>query len=177
MTRCDHYTNGDGIGAFVLPATHAACTNSGTLNIMGMRIRLKASFDISAYSPVNQIILTAMKKYGLILADNGSSLYFQGTPDTRWNDDDLSSLESIAGSDFEVIQMPQIYTNESHPTWRGTCDQRAHRDFFNDYRGAERDASYSASERSASYNYIDNAGFMRNASDDGDADTDRLPTR
>ena len=57
---------------------------------MGMRIRLKASFDISGFSPVNQIILTAMQQYGLILADNGGNFYFQGAPDPRWDDNDLA---------------------------------------------------------------------------------------
>ena len=84
-----------------------ACTN----NVMGMRIRLKAGFDISTFSKTNQVILTAMKKYGMILADNGSNLYFQGTPDSRWNDDDLDKLGSIAGSNFEVVQMT--------PAWPG----------------------------------------------------------
>ena len=110
QTRCDHYSFGDGVGAFVPPATHTACTNSGSLNIMGMRIRLKASFDISKYSAANQVILTAMKNYGMILADNGSSLFFQGTPDSRWNDEDLQNLDKIANTAFEVVQMPAVQT-------------------------------------------------------------------
>ncbi len=92
-------------GYFVEPASHAAGVYWGVSNIMGMRIRLKASFDISSYSAVNQVILTAMKKYGMILADNGSYFYFQGAPDTRWNDDDLHNLDSVLSSDFEVVQM------------------------------------------------------------------------
>ncbi len=92
-------------GYFVAPASHAAGTVYGVSNIMGMRIRLKASFDISGFSKSNQVILTAMKKYGMILADNGSYFYFQGVPDPRWNDDDLVKLDAIQSSNFEVVQM------------------------------------------------------------------------
>ena len=70
----------------------------------GARIRLKASFDISGYSATNQIILRAMKKYGLILADIGSNLYITGAPDERWNNDDLRRLGQVHGSDFEVVK-------------------------------------------------------------------------
>jgi hypothetical protein len=69
-----------------------------------MRIRLKASFDISGFSPVNQVILTAMQQYGLILADNGGNFYFQGASDPRFDDNDLVNLEQIASSNFEVVQ-------------------------------------------------------------------------
>ena len=86
---------------------------------MGMRIRLKASFDISGYSAANQVILTAMKKYGMILADNGSYFYFQGVPDPRWDDNDLHNLDSIQSSNFEVVQMTPAfpgYDDNSAPT-------------------------------------------------------------
>jgi hypothetical protein len=76
---------------------------------MGMRVRLQASFDISGYSPANQVILTAMKKYGMILADNGGYFFFQGVPDPRWNDDDLVKLDAIQSSNFEVVQMTPAY--------------------------------------------------------------------
>jgi hypothetical protein len=76
---------------------------------MGMRIRLKANVDISSFSAANQVILTAMKKYGMILADNGGYFFFQGVPDPRWNDDDLGNLDSIPSSDFEVVQMAPTY--------------------------------------------------------------------
>ena len=99
------------LGTFVEPASHAAGNNTSSYNVMGMRIRLKATFDISKFSKTNQVILTAMKRYGLILADNGSNLFFQGTPDSRWNDGDLSQLGAIAGSNFEVVQMT--------PKWPG----------------------------------------------------------
>jgi hypothetical protein len=96
-------------GYFVEPATHAAGTVWGVSNIMGMRIRLNASFDISGYSAANQVILTAMKQYGMILADNGGYFYFQGVPDPRWNDSDLENLDSIQSSNFEVVQMTPAF--------------------------------------------------------------------
>ena len=96
-------------GYFVEPASHAAGTVYGVSNIMGMRIRLKASFDISGYSPANQVILTAMKKYGMILADNGGYFYFQGVADPRWNDNDLVNLDSIQSSNFEVVEMTPTF--------------------------------------------------------------------
>ena len=99
-------------GYFVSPATHAAGTSSTTPIVIGMRVRLKSSFDISSFSATNKIILTAMKKYGMILADNGSNFFFQGTPDARWNDEDLNNLKTIASDSFEVIQM-----TPSYPGW------------------------------------------------------------
>jgi hypothetical protein len=84
-----------------------------------MRIRLKANFDISGFSPANQVILTAMKKYGMILADNGGYFYFQGVPDPRWNDNDLVNLDAIQSSNFEVVQMTPAfpgYDDNSAPT-------------------------------------------------------------
>jgi hypothetical protein len=91
-------------GYFVLPATHAAGNNPASGNVIGMRIRLKPSFDISGFSPVNQIILTAMQQYGLILADNGPNFYFQGASDPRFDDSDLANLGQISSSNFEVVQ-------------------------------------------------------------------------
>jgi hypothetical protein len=104
-----HTKNDANGGYFVEPASHAAGTDWGVYNVMGMRIRLKASFDISGYSTANQVILTAMKKYGMILADNGSYFYFQGVPDPRWDDNDLVNLDSITSSNFEVVQMTPTY--------------------------------------------------------------------
>ena len=104
-----HTKNDANGGYFVEPASHAAGTDYGVDNVMGMRIRLKANFDISGYSQTNQVILTAMKKYGMILADNGSYFYFQGVPDPRWDDDDLVNLDSIQSSNFEVVQMTPTY--------------------------------------------------------------------
>jgi hypothetical protein len=106
-------------GYFVYPASHASGNLWGSNNVMGMRIRLKASFDISGFSAVNQIILTAMKQYGMILADNGGYFYFQGAADPRFNDSDLNNLDSVASSNFEVVQAtPEFpgYDSETAPT-------------------------------------------------------------
>ena len=103
-------------GYFVAPATHAAGNNSGTSNIMGMRLRLKASFNISTFSAANQVILTAMKNYGMIVADNGSNMYFQGAPDARWDDNDLDALKAIDASNFDVVQMGTEYDDSTAPT-------------------------------------------------------------
>jgi hypothetical protein len=102
--------------AFTLPATHwASSVTNPNAPPMGMRLRLKAGFDISGYSAQNQVILRAMKTYGLILADNGSAIYLSGAPDPRWNNDDLHKLGQITASDFEVVQMGAIYTPQNVP--------------------------------------------------------------
>ena len=97
---------------YVDPARHFASSNTNpNLPPMGMRVRLKASFDISAYSPRIQVILRAMKKYGMIVADNGSNWYISGAPDPRWNDSELATLSSVKGSNFEAVQMGTIVTH------------------------------------------------------------------
>jgi len=98
--------------AYIDPARHkvnGTNTNTAAPTPMGMRIRLKASIDISGYSATNRIILTAMKKYGLILADIGSDMYISGAPDERWDNDDLRNLGNIKASDFEVVQMTTLH--------------------------------------------------------------------
>ena len=90
---------------FISPARHKV-NSTGQLHYslpFGARIRLKASYNISGFSANNQIILQAMKTYGLILADIGSNMYISGAPDSRWNNDDLHKLDVIKGSDFEVV--------------------------------------------------------------------------
>ncbi|HEX8922135.1 MAG TPA: hypothetical protein VF766_11715 [Pyrinomonadaceae bacterium] len=95
--------------AYVYPARHFASNNtSPNLPPMGMRVRLKASFDISRFSPAMQVILRALKRYGMILADNGSNWYVSGAPDPRWNDEELNTLKGIKGSDFEIVRMGTI---------------------------------------------------------------------
>ena len=90
--------------AHIYPARHHAGDGNGTsLPPMGLRVRLKADFDISGFGPQAQVILTAMKEYGMILADNGSPWFFSGSSDIRWDDDQLNDLKSLRGSDFEVV--------------------------------------------------------------------------
>ena len=103
--------------AFVPPASHWAANSSNALAApMGMRLRLKASFDISSFSAANQVILMALKKYGMIMADNGSSMYISGAPDDNWNNSDLHNLGSVTAADFEVVEMNPIYTAANVPT-------------------------------------------------------------
>jgi hypothetical protein len=97
--------------AYVWPARHFASSSTDpNLPPMGMRVRLKASVDISGYSPAVQVILRAMKKYGMILADNGSNWYVSGAPDARWDDSELNTLKGLRGSDFEVVRMGTVVT-------------------------------------------------------------------
>ena len=97
--------------AYVSPARHYASSNSSAnLPPMGMRVRLKASFDISSFSPNVQVILRALKKYGMFVADNGSDWFISGAPDERWNDEELSEIKDIKGSNFEVLKMDGIVT-------------------------------------------------------------------
>ena len=102
--------------AFLSPATHWASTNPNSPVPMGTRLRLKASYNISGFSAANQVILNAMKKYGLLVADNGSAMFISGAPDDRWNNDDLHSLGSVPASAFEVVQMGTQYTPQNIPT-------------------------------------------------------------
>jgi len=92
--------------SYIAPARHGVGSSGGQYSLpFGAKIRLKANFNISGYSANLQIILTAMKKYGLILADIGSNMYISGAPDERWNNDDLQKLGQIAASNFEVVKM------------------------------------------------------------------------
>ena len=75
---------------------------------MGLRLRLKASVDISGFGPQARVVLTALKHYGMILADNGSPWYISGEPDTRWNDDSLHYLHNLTGADFEVVNTSSL---------------------------------------------------------------------
>lgn len=93
---------------YILPATHQAGSNDPSLPPMGLRVRLKANYDISTLTGQAKVIATAMKKYGLILADNGSSWYFQGTSDPRWNEVELNQLKKIPGSAFEAVDTGEI---------------------------------------------------------------------
>jgi hypothetical protein len=102
QTRADH----------VWPARHAASNSTSlTLPPMGQRFRLKASFDTSAYSPQVRVILVAMQRYGLILADNGSSWFVSGAPDDRWDNDLLRELKSVPGSAFEAVDTSTMMIN------------------------------------------------------------------
>jgi hypothetical protein len=102
--------------AMVPPASHWAANSSDPIAPpMGMKLRLKAGYDISPFSKNIQVILTAMKKYGLIMADNGSAMYVSGAPDDRWDNNDLHNLGQVPASAFEVVKMNPIYTASNVP--------------------------------------------------------------
>lgn len=96
---------------YVDPARHfASSATDPNLPPMGMRVRLRADFDLSAYPPTVRVILAALKKYGMFLADNGSNWYVSGAPDPRWKDEQLATLRDVKGRDFEVIRMGPVTT-------------------------------------------------------------------
>jgi hypothetical protein len=88
---------------YVYPARHQASTCHGTYPPMGLRVRLKASVNISRLPRQARIVAQALKTYGLILADNGSPWYISGAPNPRWSDDALHQLDELTGRDFEVV--------------------------------------------------------------------------
>ena len=97
--------------AYVLPATHFASQRTDpNLPPMGMRVRLKADYDIAGFPPECKVILTALKKYGMFVADNGGDWFLSGAPDPRWNDDNLHTLKKVKGRDFEVVKMGTLVT-------------------------------------------------------------------
>jgi hypothetical protein len=103
--------------AFTPPASHWAGNSTNVYAApMGMRMRLKSSYDISSFPPQSQVILAALKKYGMIMADNGSSMFISGDPDNRWNNDDLSTLKQVPASAFEVLLINPLYTPSNVPT-------------------------------------------------------------
>ncbi len=89
---------------YVNPATHAASSNSDPdLPPMGLRVRMKSGFDCSDFSSEIQVVCTALKRYGMFVADNGSNWFVSGAPDERWSDDNLRDLRQITGDAFEVV--------------------------------------------------------------------------
>lgn len=108
ITHAIRFTASSTQRGFIHPATHYAGSVNDNLPPMGLRVRMKASYDIAGLTGHSRVIAEAMKKYGMILADNGSSWYFQGGTDARWNDDDLNQLKSIPGSAFEAVYTGEI---------------------------------------------------------------------
>jgi hypothetical protein len=94
--------------AFVPPARHfASDSNDPSLPPMGLRVRLKANVDVSGFPPQARIVLTALKRYGMLVADNGSSWFITGAPNRGWDNDDLHALGRVKGSSFEVVTPPK----------------------------------------------------------------------
>jgi hypothetical protein len=108
ITHALRFTVRNSRRAYIPPATHFASSDpSPDLPPMGLRVRLRADFDSSGFTPNVQVILRAMKTYGMFVADNGSDWYVSGAPDPRWDDDELRQLRQVKGRDFEVV-----YTGE-----------------------------------------------------------------
>jgi hypothetical protein len=100
--------------AYVAPARHwASRSDDPKLPPMGMRVRLKADYDISRFPGSAQVILTALKRYGMIVADNGGDWFISGAPHPSWNDGELDTLKRVKGSDFEVVVMGETTTPRS----------------------------------------------------------------
>jgi hypothetical protein len=95
--------------AYIYPARHFASDSTDpALPPMGLRVRLKASFDTTGFPPQSRLVLTALKRYGMILADNGAPWFVSGAPDAHWSNDDLHSLGRVHGSDFEVVDTSSL---------------------------------------------------------------------
>jgi hypothetical protein len=95
--------------AFVYPARHfASSLTDPDLPAMGQRLRLRRGFDVSRFPPQARVLLRALKRYGMILADNGAPWYVSGAPHRRWSNDDLHSLHRVPGSAFEVVDTGRL---------------------------------------------------------------------
>ena len=95
--------------AYIYPARHHASDLTGrNLPPMGLRLRLRADFPIASYPKQARVILTALKRYGMIVADNGSDWYVSGAPSSGWDNDQLHSLHDVHGSDFVVVNTSKL---------------------------------------------------------------------
>jgi hypothetical protein len=102
--------------AYLHPATHFASSNTAApYPPMGMRVRMKASYDTSRLTGASLVIATALKKYGMILADNGSNWYISGTSNAAFDDNNLNQLKAVPGDAFEVVKMDRLYTAADCP--------------------------------------------------------------
>ena len=96
---------------YIAPARHwASQSQDPSLPPMGLRVRLRADYDLSGFPQCAQVILRALKTYGMIVADNGGNWFVSGAPDPRWNDEELNTLKRVKGSDFEAVDTGPITT-------------------------------------------------------------------
>jgi hypothetical protein len=93
---------------FIWPARHQTSNAQNGIPPMGARFRLKADYNISGFTPDMQVILRAMKKYGIVLADNGSDWYVSGVPNAGWDNDELHDLDVLRGSNFEAVDTSEL---------------------------------------------------------------------
>jgi hypothetical protein len=101
----------EGTAGYIWPARHQTSDPEDGIPPMGARFRLNADYDISGFPQEMQVILQAMKDYGIILADNGSNWYVSGTPDERWDNDMLHLLDELTGNDFEAVDTSLLMVN------------------------------------------------------------------
>ncbi len=102
--------------AYVYPARHFASSDTNpSLPPMGLRVRLKAGFDTSSFPPQARVVLDALKRYGMMVADNGSNWFISGAPDSQWSNDDLSTLSRVKGSAFEVVDTSSLAPSRVAP--------------------------------------------------------------
>lgn len=98
---------------YIYPATHyASSSDDPDLPPMGLRLRLSADYDISDYTGQARVVLEALRTYGMIVADNGTSWFISGATDPRWDDDDLNQLKDVPGSAFEVVETGEIISGD-----------------------------------------------------------------
>ena len=166
--------------AFVWPASHKAATGGAADPPMGAWFRLKASFDVSGFSAQNQVILRAMKKHGMVLADNGSSWFTSGAPNPGWNDDDLQRLRTVPGSAFEAVDVSSLpvsptssyavrttgpsSTTTSTPSTTDLHDRPAGHDDHVHARSRRPPRTTSTTVPPSSVNLVANPGFETNLS-------------
>lgn len=121
ITHAIRFTAPETRRAYVWPARHFASSLTGPhYPPMGQRFRLKADFDLSGYSPQTWVILQALRTYGMVLADNGSSWFLSGAPDPRWDDEDLRELRQVPGSAFEAVDVSSLVVDLDSGEARGT---------------------------------------------------------
>lgn len=108
ITHALRFTVSETHDSYIFPASHRAGIDDPTLPPMGLRVRLRADYDISGFPADVQVILRALKKYGMIVADNGGPWYISGAPDSRWNDETLHEITRVMGRDFEVVNTSGI---------------------------------------------------------------------
>jgi hypothetical protein len=96
--------------AFIHPATHYGTSSDPSTPPMGLRLRLKASFDLSGFHGQARVVLEALRRYGMIVADRGTSWFVSGATDARWNDEDLDQLKTVPGVALEVVMSGPILT-------------------------------------------------------------------
>ena len=143
---------------YLYPATHYASSSTDpSLPPMGLRVRLRASFDVSGFPPEVQVILRGLKKYGMMVADNGSDWYVGGAPDSRWDDDALHTLDRVKGSDFEVADSRALQPGAFYVALKSTATARhgrvwSRRGSFFDPSGAQWTATVSYGDGSATRN-------------------------